>query len=66
MDYQKKSLPYVDGKPDEEIANAVLELAILGSQLGLTVNDLASLLRSGLSLEDLVVHMANQLTGRVQ
>ncbi|HYL15444.1 MAG TPA: hypothetical protein VEV41_20575 [Terriglobales bacterium] len=43
-----------------------MELAILGSQLGLTVSDLASLLRSGLSLEDMVVHMANQLTGRVQ
>lgn len=66
MDYERKCLLSVNQKPNEEIATAIMELAILGSQLGLTVSDLASLLRSGLSLEDMVVHMANQLTGRVQ
>jgi uncharacterized protein (DUF1800 family) len=66
VDYERKCLLSVNQKPNEEIATEIMELAILGSQLGLTVNDLASLLRSGLSLEDMVVHMANQLTGRVQ
>jgi hypothetical protein len=66
VDYERKFLLSVNKKPNEEIATAITELAILGSQLGLTVSDLASLLRSGLSLEDMVVHMANQLTGRVQ
>jgi hypothetical protein len=57
---------YVEQKPGEEIGTTIMDLAILVSKLGLTVNDLASLLRSGLSLEVLVGQMDNQLTGGVQ
>ncbi len=54
-----------DAEQDVAIERAALDLTMLGQRVGLTVDDLMSVLRSGLSREGLVKYMIDRLMGRV-